>query len=188
MSAAPLDTKRSPGETFDPGKLTTTELRLLSWSLKTETRSFSSLNSFSQQLVWYLDHCDEDSSPAENVKHRPGSRFCARITEFLSSFSVAEIPPALSREAWDEHEKNMLWKLSVACRAHALDGCWLLEGDSQSMCASYNPLGLLFIVRNRGLGWKNTDLPFSLGQSSHSRRSQVFWLILCCCTFGINAE
>lgn len=34
MSAAPLDTKRSPGETSNPGKLTTTELRLLSWSLR----------------------------------------------------------------------------------------------------------------------------------------------------------
>lgn len=29
-SAAPLDTKRSPGEISNPGKLTTTELRLLS--------------------------------------------------------------------------------------------------------------------------------------------------------------
>lgn len=30
MSAAPLDTKRSPGDTSSPGKLTTTELRLRS--------------------------------------------------------------------------------------------------------------------------------------------------------------
>lgn len=36
MSATPLDTKRSPGETSNPGKLTTTELRLLCCSLRTQ--------------------------------------------------------------------------------------------------------------------------------------------------------
>lgn len=34
MSATPLDTNRSPGETSRPGRLTTTELRLLSCNLK----------------------------------------------------------------------------------------------------------------------------------------------------------
>lgn len=36
MSAAPLVTNKSPGETSIPGRLTTTELRLLSCSLRGE--------------------------------------------------------------------------------------------------------------------------------------------------------
>lgn len=123
------------------------------------------------------------------VKHGEGSSLWEtnEITEFLLSLCIAETPPALCKKTWDEPEKQILWRLSVVCLTHAQDGCWLLEGHKQSMCASYNPVVLLFTVRNWGLGWKNTDLPFSLGQSPCRRCSEVFWLILLCCTLGITA-
>lgn len=75
----------------------------------------------------------------------------------------------------------MHWQLPI-------NGSPYLEGDKLSMCASSNPLSLLFIVSNRGtaLVGKTQACLLAWGQSSHSRFSQMLWLILCCCTFGIT--
>lgn len=105
MSATPLDTKRSPGETSRPGRLTTTELRLLSCSLGSSKQAEFVVDRLKQRLV-------APGGPVRNVRVRCFTTVVfsdmqheeqtlgtlQEIREFLYSFYMVGIP---AEYQWD---------------------------------------------------------------------------------------
>lgn len=80
MSAAPLDTNRSPGETSIPGRLTTTELRLLSCSLQWES-THESFSSFNRPPAWRgFAGLRRPHDTRESLLPWPLSRYCNHET------------------------------------------------------------------------------------------------------------